>query len=260
VTTSLNECSYAFAEQQIKNGNVVRDQAGRLERAISHRQAPSTLPAVAATGYYWENFHPAGLAALTVGQLTEHLLDEIRHGLDGTGVRPGVLGEVGSHGERPSPAEERCLRATARAALASGLSVATHAELGVGGQAQLDILCGEGLPPERISIGHQDLAPDADGVRTVARSGAYVAIDTIGKEAFQSDQHRARLVVALANAGHADRILLSNDVSRDTYLFRATGGYSHLFDSFLGLLQVTGLKDGDLELILHDNPLRFLDP
>ena len=90
--------------------------------------------------------------------------------------------------------------------------------------------------------------------------GPYVAIDTIGKKAFRSDQHRAYLVVALANTGHADRILLSNDVSRDTYLFRATGGYSHLFDSFLRLLQVAGLKDGDLELILHDNPLRFLDP
>lgn len=97
-------------------------------------------------------------------------------------------------------------------------------------------------------------------MRAVARRGAYVAIDTIGKEAFQSDQRRARLVIALANAGYADRILLSNDVSRDTYLFRATGGYSHLFDSFLGLLQVTGLKESDLELILHDNPLRFLDP
>jgi phosphotriesterase-related protein len=231
------------------------------DAAVMHQVSVATsIPVVAATGYYWDEFHPAGLARLTTEQLTEQLLEEIRHGLDGTDVRPGVLGEAGSHGERPSPAEERCLRATARAALASGLSVATHTELGAGGRAQLDILCGEGLPPERISIGHQDLAPDAAEVRAVARRGAYVAIDTIGKEAFQSDGYRARLVAWLASAGHADRVLLSNDVSRDTYLFRPTGGYGHLFDSFLGLLRLAGLRDEDLDLILHDNPVRFLDP
>ncbi|RFS84629.1 phosphotriesterase [Actinomadura spongiicola] len=232
---------------------------GRDAAALARISERSGVAVVAATGFYHGRFHPPYVAGASTADLTRRLVTEIEDGLDGTGIRPGVIGEIGTGGERPSADEERCLRASAAAAVRTGLPLATHAHLGRGGLVQLDILTSEGLAPGRISIGHQDLLDDAPTHRRLADAGAYVAFDTIGKASYQSDEVRLRRALDLIEAGHAARLLLSNDVSRAGYL-RANGGsgYGAVFDSFVPRLAAAGVDDGTLRMILHDNPIRFL--
>ncbi|MEV7869236.1 phosphotriesterase [Streptomyces sp. NPDC088124] len=232
---------------------------GRDPRALMRFSEESGVAVVAATGWYYEPFHPMETAEASVAQLTEILVREIEEGIDGSGVRPGVLGEIGSHGDRPSGRESRALLASAHAARATGLSLATHAQSGRGGLAQLELLAGTGLPPCRISIGHQDLLDDPGTHRELAASGAYVAFDTVGKEHYQSDGTRLRLLLALLEAGHADRALLSCDISRHGYLTAEGGqGYGHLFRSFLPAARAAGVDDDLIDLMTRRNPLRFL--
>ncbi|MER7409447.1 phosphotriesterase family protein [Streptomyces cacaoi] len=232
---------------------------GRDPRALERIARASGVAVVAATGWYYEPFHTAELDGASVEQLTTTLLAEADGGLDGTGVLPGVLGEVGSHGERPSEPEARSLRAAARTALATGLSVATHAQLGRGGPAQLELLTGEGLAPHRIAVGHQDLLDEPAVHRELAAAGAYVAFDTVGKESYQSDEVRLRLLLELLEAGHAERALLSCDISRHGYLRTEGGqGYGHLFRSFLPRLRAEGVDEDLIDLLTRRNPLRFL--
>lgn len=232
---------------------------GRDPRALARIAAESGVAVVAATGWYYEPFHPREIADATVGQLTDTLVREITDGIGDTGVTPGVLGEIGSHGDRPSEPETRALLASAHAAVATGLSLATHAQLGHGGLAQLDLLTGAGLAPHRISVGHQDLLDDPAVHRALAASGAYVAFDTVGKSAYQSDDTRLRLLLALLEAGHADRVLLSCDISRHGYLTSEGGqGYGHLFRSFLPKARAAGVDDDLVDLMTRRNPLRFL--
>ncbi|MFJ8254397.1 phosphotriesterase [Streptomyces sp. NPDC094466] len=232
---------------------------GRDIRALSRIARETGVAVVAATGWYYEPFHTPEIDALDVAALTGVLVREIEDGMDGSGVRPGVLGEIGSHGDVPTAAEGKVLRAAARAALATGLSVATHAQLGRGGLAQLELLTGEGLPAHRVSIGHQDLLDDPGVHRELAASGAYVAFDTVGKTAYRSDGARLRLLLALLEAGHADRALLSCDISRHGYLRDEGGqGYGHLFASFLPRLRAAGADDYLIDLLTRRNPVRFL--
>ncbi|WP_329071837.1 phosphotriesterase family protein [Streptomyces sp. NBC_01429] len=232
---------------------------GRDPRALARVSAESGVAVVAATGWYYEPFHPHDIGTASVEQLTETLVHEITAGFGDTGIRPGVLGEIGSHGDRPSEPETRALLASARAALATGLSVATHAQLGRGGPAQLELLTGTGLPAHRISIGHQDLLDEPSVHRELAASGAYVAFDTVGKESYQSDGTRLRLLLALLEAGHADRALLSCDISRHGYLEAEGGqGYGHLLRSFLPRLRAAGVDDDLIDLMTRRNPVRFL--
>lgn len=232
---------------------------GRHPHALARISAASGVPVVAATGWYYEPFHPAELDGASVGELTAALVREIDDGFGDTGIRPGVLGEIGSHGEEPSEPETRALLASAHAAVATGLSVATHAQLGHGGLAQLELLTGAGLPPHRISVGHQDLLDAPTVHRELAASGAYVAFDTVGKESYQSDTTRLRLLLALVEAGHADRVLLSCDISRHAYLRSEGGqGYGHLFRSFLPRIRAAGVDEDLIDLMTRRNPLRFL--
>ncbi|MFF0334780.1 phosphotriesterase [Streptomyces fimicarius] len=232
---------------------------GRDVTALARLSRETGVPVVAATGWYYEPFHTPEIDTADVEQLTAVLVREIEDGVGATGVRPGVLGEIGSHGDVPTPSETKVLRAAGRAALATGLPLATHAQLGRGGTAQLELLTGEGLPAERICVGHQDLLDDPGVHRELAARGAYVAFDTVGKESYQSDRTRLRLLTALIEAGHADRALLSCDISRHGYL-RAEGGqgYGHLFERFLPGLRAAGADDDLVDLLTRRNPLRFL--
>ncbi|MGC5341948.1 phosphotriesterase family protein [Streptomyces sp. DT24] len=232
---------------------------GRDPLALARIARDAQVAVVAATGWYYEPFHTPEIDGSGIEQLTDTLVEEITDGIGATGVRPGVLGEIGSHGDVPTAAETKVLRAGARAATATGLSVATHAQLGHGGLAQLELLTAEGLAPHRICIGHQDLLDDPATHREIAASGAYVAFDTIGKDSYQSDGTRLRLLLALLEAGHADRALLSCDISRHGYLVGEGGqGYGHLFRSFLPELRAAGVDDGLVDLMTRRNPLRFL--
>lgn len=232
---------------------------GRDVRTLARISRDAQVAVVAATGWYYEPFHTPEIDRGSVGELTATLVREIDDGIDATGIRPGVLGEIGSHGDTPTPSESKVLRAAARAAGATGLSVSTHAQLGRGGLAQLELLTAEGLPPHRIAIGHQDLLDDPAVHRELAASGAYVAFDTVGKDGYQSDDTRLRLLLALLEAGHADRALLSCDISRHGYLTSEGGqGYGHLFGSFLPKARAAGVDEDLIDLMTRRNPLRFL--
>ncbi|RAJ63473.1 phosphotriesterase-related protein [Streptomyces sp. Amel2xB2] len=246
---------------------------GRDVRALARIARESGVAVVAGTGWYYERFHPAEAAAASAEELAGELVREIGAdgngsgaetsgtggGIDGTGVRPGVIGEAGSGGDAPSAAEVRTLTAAALAARATGLSVATHAQLGRGGPAQLELLTAAGLPPYRVSIGHQDLLDDPGVHRELASAGAYVAFDTVGKENYRSDEARLRALLALLEAGHAERALLSCDISRYGYLTAEGGtGYGHLFRSFLPRLRAAGADEDTIDLLTRRNPLRFL--
>ncbi|MEV1048234.1 phosphotriesterase [Streptomyces sp. NPDC049916] len=232
---------------------------GRDVRALARVSRETGVPVVAATGWYYEPFHTPDVESADVDQLTALLVREIEEGVGTTGVRPGVLGEIGSHGDVPTPCETKVLRAAGRAAIATGLSLATHAQLGRGGLAQLDLLTGEGLPAGRICVGHQDLLADPGVHRELAERGAYVAFDTVGKDSYQSDATRLRLLSALVEAGHGDRALLSCDISRHGYLRGEGGqGYGHLFEEFLPAFRAAGADEGLIDLLTRRNPLRFL--
>lgn len=99
----------------------------------------------------------------------------------------------------------------------------------------------------------------AHGRHRLAAEGSYLSFDTFGKHGYQDDGTRLRLLLALLEAGHADRILLSCDVSRHSHLScRGGTGYGHLFRTVLPRLRAAGVPDGLLDRMTGRNPLRFL--
>src|SRR5699024_7756965 len=135
---------------------------GRDANQLAMISRESGVPIVASTGWYYERFHPADEPGRDVERAIAILLAELNEGISGTGVRPGVIGEVGTHGEKPTPAEWVSLLAAGAAAKRTGRPIATHAHLGTGALAQLDILSEAATPLSRVCIGHQDLIDDQD--------------------------------------------------------------------------------------------------
>jgi phosphotriesterase-related protein len=219
----------------------------------------SGIDIVCATGFYHEQYHPPRIKDASVEELMQEFARDVTEGIDGTDVRAGVIGEMGSAGLEMTSAEKRCFKAAARAALLTGVSVTTHAHFGVGAMEQLQVLADEGLPPERICIGHQDLIAAPAQHRAIAEAGAYVAFDTFGKNHYQPDEVRLQLVLKMIEAGHASRVLLSTDLSRKGHLKKYGGfGYAHVFEYALPKLREAGVDEDTISLIMEENLMRLL--
>ncbi|GLX02815.1 aryldialkylphosphatase [Microtetraspora sp. NBRC 16547] len=209
---------------------------GRDVAALARVATAARVAVVAATGFAPEPFSGDLIRRWGVDDLTADLLREIGTGLDGTAVRPGII-VAAAWGATPTPAEARAITAAARASTRTGLPVAA------GGLDVLEALLTEGVPPTRLSA----WAADPLIQRKIAESGAYAAV---------TDAEHA---LALIEAGHAARILLSSGVSRQGHLRDYGGhGYGRLFQQVLPVLRAAGTGEDVLELITHGNPLRWL--
>lgn len=191
-------------------------------------------------------------------EVADLIVRDIRVGIDASGVRAGVIGEIGCD-RYLTPAEERSFRAAARAHHETGLTITTHAARWPVGLPQLDLLASEGVAADRVIIGHADLVPDAAYHLELADRGAYVQFDNIQGG---SDLHMRWLVSSirrLDRAGHRDRILLSQDVCLTSH-FKASGGpgYGYILTEFVPRLRAEGFSDDWIDAVIRQNPAAAL--
>ncbi len=157
--------------------------------------------------------------------------------------------------------DESLLRGSARAALASGVPVSLRS--GSDAVRELETVLDENLPAARVVVGGLDRRDAADsGIAfDIARRGAFVAIDNVGREdeGHLTDRERAALVAGLVSAGHADRILLSSNAvgvaigEPDDHV-----AFSLVLAGFVPVLMADGSAETVIRRILVDNPRELL--
>lgn len=215
---------------------------------------------IAGTGFYVQPWHPVWVSERSIDDLAQLMVDELERGMDGTSVRAGIIGEIGTSREAITPDEEKVMRAAAQAHLCTGRPISTHTSLGSLPLEQLDILESEGVEFRYVVVGHLDLAEHFETVMLTAQRGAYIQFDTFGKESYQPDEVRITRLIELVQAGFGNALLVSCDISRNSYM-KAYGGYG--YDHFLRVivpeLRQHGLDETALRAILIDNPSRFLE-
>jgi phosphotriesterase-related protein len=193
----------------------------------------------------------------------------VTEGLDGTDIRAGLIGEMGCSWPILEP-ERRALRAAARAAVQTGAALSVHPGRAPGACAEiLDITEAEGLDPARTILCHMDRThPDGAGIAALLARGANVEWDFFGIEQshywmgdteIPTDRDRVRLIALFAEAGHADRILVSQDICTRTRL-RGWGGhgYGHLLRNVVPLMRRMGLEPDLIDRLIRATPLRLL--
>jgi phosphotriesterase-related protein len=224
-----------------------------------------TLALVMGAGWYRTAYYPfeARIDRRSADDLADELVAEFERGVGETGVRPGILGEIGVDKPWLTAQEERVFRAVARAARRTGMAVSTHAVMSPVGLEQLKVLEEEGLDPARVVIGHSDSYPRLDHYLEICRRGANLEFDFLGMAFTPLERHDEPVVVRrlleLLDAGHADRILLSQDVCHDSQLTAYDGnGYTYLQRVFLPRLRAAGVDEATLRRLTVDNPLRIL--
>jgi phosphotriesterase-related protein len=225
----------------------------------------SGLHVVMGCGWYRQAYYPAEalIDRRSVDSLADELVAEIEDGVGDTGVRPGIIGEIGTDKPWLTAQEERVHRAAARASRQTGLAITTHSVLSDVGLQQLRVFEEEGADLSRVVIGHADSFPSLDYYLEIIRRGASVEFDFLGMSFTPTERHGEpriiKLLCELLSRGHGDRILLSQDVCHNSQLKRYDGnGYVYLSETFLPRLRAAGVSDGEIETLIRSNPARVL--
>jgi phosphotriesterase-related protein len=238
---------------------VGRDPA-RLRRLAS----ATGLNIVMGSGWYREAYYPAELLVdrRTVDDLADQIVREWTDGVGDTGIRPGIIGEIGTDKPWVSAQEERVHRAAARASLRTGMAITTHGVQSPVGLAQLAIFRQEGVDPGRVVIGHADSFLDLDFYLAVLDAGANLQFDFLSHRFGVEEALEPRLVetvVELLERGYASQLLLSQDVCHNRQLKAYGGfGYVYLHQHFLPTLRTAAVGEGEIKQMTIDNPARIL--
>ncbi len=219
-------------------------------------------------GWYQQVAHPDHVASSTVEQLTVELVREFELGVNGEGIRPGVIGEIGISPAKTAD-EIKCLRAGAQAQFEVGVPLEVHLPGWERfGHEILDICEAEGVPASSVVLAHMN--PSGHDYRyqsELAHRGAWLEYDMIGMDMRfprwdwvcptpeEDLEACSRLVESFSGS-----LLLSHDLFTKVQLTRHGGpGLSFISDVFLPeLAKRTGRNDLATALLV-DNPRRAFE-
>jgi phosphotriesterase-related protein len=230
------------------------------------------LNIIMGTGYYMGLLYSPEVAALTEKQISDGLTRDLTEGVGGTGVRAGIIGEIGL-----TPAlredERRLLRACAAAQNQTGAPISIHPP-GLDDkliQEILNVLRENGGRLDRTVICHIDIMGlNLDTARWIADAGCYIEFDTFGHlfppfllgesvMSFPSESQRINAVMQLVSDGYLERILLSHDTFLKVLLTSYGGfGYAHILRNIVPVMLRQGATEKQVNTIIIDNPGRLL--
>ncbi len=238
---------------------------GRDPEALRKASTATGLNIVMGSGWYQKVFHPDDMDSRSVETLTDEIVHDVTVGVGDTGIRSGIIGEIGVNGDPITANEARNIRAAARASLLTGAAISFHSPpLKSEKQDVLDIVEEEGADLTRTILGHScSMADDVPFMLELLSRGVYIQFDTLGVVRTSEEPARDHNVTAaipqMIDAGYGDRILLSQDVCWKSHLRMYGGsGYTYIQETFLPYLASLGVDNEALHQIMVENPRRLL--
>lgn len=233
----------------------------------------SGINMIAATG---QRFFPpvtqVEMPARTIEGLAAFFVKEIEQGIDGTGIKAGVI-KIGVVGGEPTELESIGLRAAVRAGKSTRTSIRIHTRaIERGADNLIGILNDEGMTPSKVSFDHSDDSGDLDYFLGLVRRGYCLGMDHVHRGLMPdiklSFERRVECIARLISAGFAENIFISQDVefgggllSDEAKDFRSKldppEGMRFSGEKLMPSLQRMGVTKQAIRIMTVENPRRF---
>jgi phosphotriesterase-related protein len=239
---------------------------------LSRQVAEETgLQLVACTGIYTYDHLPPFFLARDADAIAELFVHDIEVGIQGTEIKAAFL-KCAADEPGITPNIEKVHRAVAKASVRTGKPIMAHSRPASGtGPKQIDIFEEEGVDLAKVQIAHTGDTDDLDYIERLLDRGVWIGLDRFGLDVFLPMEKRVPTAAALLERGYADRMFLSQDycATLDWYpvelmLQMQEAGLARgwsmtlLFEEVIPALRERGMTDEQLEVMLVDNPRRWL--
>ena len=243
---------------------------GRSPEALVRISRATGLHVIMGAGYYVGPAHPPEFASKSVDEVTAEIVRDVTEGVDGTGVRSGIIGEIGcswpwTEDEKKSVAAATAAQRQTGAALLIHPGRDERAPLEI-----LDLIDREGGDLGRTIMGHIERTVFTPSIlREVAATGAYIEYDLFGhnspyyplapKTYIPGDHQRIEQIEGLVADGYLERIVLAHDVCTKHRLKRYGGhGWDHIVTRIVPWMKLRGMQDEQVDTMMVENPRRVL--
>lgn len=236
---------------------------GRDVRVLEALARRTGLNIVTTTGYYGAGNPPAKFVPRHAGEepaarLAARWIAEFEKGIEGTGIRPGII-KTAVSGAPLSEMDRKLVRAAAITHKATGLAIASHTGSGPAALEQLDILESERVPASVFIWVHAHSEPDAALRERVAARGAWLEFDSLRENTVA---RMLGLVEQMARRGRLAQTLVSSDAGW-YHVGETEGGafatYDLVYTEFVPRLEKLLGKDAVKQVFVR-NPARALCP
>ena len=243
---------------------------GRDIRLLEQVSRESGVQIICCTGIWLDI--PRAFWYATPDMMAPLFIREIEEGIEGTGIKAGIIKVANDAGEVTREGEI-ILRAAARAQRATGVPISTHTwALDRVGDEQISIFEDEGVDLGRVYIGHSNDTTDLDYLVGLLEKGVWLGLDRLpaGDRPNTPDwEGRTAIAKKLIDAGFGHRIMLSHDwqvtlwVStqemRETRHQYNPDGYTFISRKVLPRLRELGVSEETINQIMVENPRRFFE-
>ncbi|WP_435299305.1 phosphotriesterase family protein [Timonella sp. A28] len=242
---------------------------GRAPEKLVAVAKATGLNVVMSTGPYLEKFEGKRITARTIDEQASEMVAELQTGVAGTGIRAGMIGEIGV-----SPffteAERGALRAAAIAATeCPNIALNIHMPgWQRRGDEVLDLVLNEvGVAPHKVSLAHSDPSgKDTEYQHRLLDRGVWLEFDMIGlditfpKEGVSpTPDDTATAISGLIEAGYDKQIVMSHDLFlKQMWTQNGGNGFAYVPNVFLELLKSKGVSQEICTRLVTENPQRLL--
>ena len=242
---------------------------GRDPDALARISRDSGVHIIMGAGFYVDAVHPEDMDGRSVDDLAREITGDIVEGVDGSGVKAGIIGEVGCTWPL-TPNERKSLSAAAIAQQETGAAILIHPGRHPDAPLEiLEILANGGADISRVIMGHLDRTVfEFDALLSIAESGCYLEWDLFGNEGsyyplaeidMPSDAQRLDFIKRIVEAGYSDRVVMGQDIATNHRLVRYGGhGYGHILENIVPKMRRKGFSEDTIRAITVENPARIL--
>ncbi|MBN1858077.1 phosphotriesterase-related protein [Candidatus Bipolaricaulota bacterium] len=240
---------------------------GRDPKALRQVALETGLNVIMGTALYVASSWTDQEKKMQPKEISQRLEADFVEGIGPLRVKAGILGEVGIS-DVENPLEVKSLQGSGMTQNRLGCPVLIHTPIWEKkGNRILDILQESGCDLSKVALSHLDpTMDDYDYADSLAKRGAYIVYDQFGMHLMTtegiflpSDNERIRTVIEQVRRGNLERILISQDVCFKLCLTEWGGhGYAHILENIVPQLLRAGLSQEQIDVILIENPKRFL--
>lgn len=240
---------------------------GRNPPRMAEVSRSAGVNVICGSGWYLRHHQREWTIAAPREQLAEIMVKELTEGIDDTGIRAGVLGEIGLN-EPAHPDELKVLEAAVLAQRETGAPLWVHLmNIPIAGDA---LAVFEKYEPiwERVVFCHMDFdIRDLTWHERALQRGITVEFDFFGSVWWPidcyihcpTDPQRLTVLSDWSERGYADRLLISHDVCTRLQLTAYGGnGYGYIPRVVPLLMDQLGIDPALLDRWMIDNPARLL--
>lgn len=241
---------------------------GRDPLALARISRATGLYVIMGAGYFVSDASQE-VSFFTEEEIYNEFVKEFKDGVDGTGIKIGVIGELGCTWPLKQE-EKKVLSAAAKAQKSTGLAISIHPGQHPDSPFEIiDFLASAGAHLEHVIMGHiERTLLSFEAIENLLKKGCYVEFDAFGKEGYFSsaakhdlsidipnDHLKINMIKNLIQNGYGEKLLVSQDIcTKDMTVTYGGYGYAHILKRAVPIMRLKGLTDDDIFMITCNNP------